>query len=874
MAGEENITPKDFAAFELDSKASVEKEVEYQVKEVSDITFTATLVKDETETEYSAQAQITFASAITISDWTPEAGRVSGGTQYKGAFTLTNTGNKDTGELTVDFSDKETKESLLTQTISVPAIAAGATSEQISFTSDTIGKTEEFTGVLSVYEGETVLVTDEKTLTVFPYISTADDICVKSGDEEISSVVLSKSAQQDAENPTMEIAISLLKDGTENEINVEIEDEKIATVTPVEETTPPESGEQTETETPTESAERFTITGLTEGETTLIVSLSKDTSVKKEIPVMVVRAIASTDIADIIVTDITDEDQPKEKELNKDFVYTDTSYTANIVAQTEQDFQLEFVPPADAKVTSYTVTWYDNEDADGRPQIVKADEISGKFIYETPRITTSPSMKQPGKRLTVRPNNEIAEGEEESGQVYTVNFNFIPEFITSGDDAFPEIFTAYLAENEDGDVTGLELRQKLEGFQDYDSAYPYTNEMYLQDLEIEAVVDDEEISEDDCFIEYEEDEDDASNSGHYFYFTPSKELEDVDITFTITDSMGASVSRTVKLNAEVDIEEPTVYQPKIESSSTSRMVASWRKAEDNDEIESYEIRWGRSKSSMNSYESFTKEELESTTASNSNTYQKTINASFRSGTTYYAQVVAYDRAGNSAESGYTEFRISGSSSSSSGSNSGSGSGSNSNSSSGITVPGNTTTPDTTNKFTDLDSYTWAQEQIEELAAAGKINGVSSTEFAPGNPIRRGDFLLMLMNVLDITGTATDNFTDVPEGSYYYDAIGLAKERGFVSGMGDGTFYPDRNITRQEMIKMTYTILNSLGKLEKEPSGAPDFPDSDLIADWAQTPIASLSENGLIQGDAAGYVNPLGTTTRAEAAVLIYRIWKL
>jgi len=58
------------------------------------------------------------------------------------------------------------------------------------------------------------------------------------------------------------------------------------------------------------------------------------------------------------------------------------------------------------------------------------------------------------------------------------------------------------------------------------------------------------------------------------------------------------------------------------------------------------------------------------------------------------------------------------------------------------------------------------------------------------------------------------------------------------------------------------------------AGALDrFGDKERIADYAKGAISALTKNGLIQGDQNGNVNPLAKASRAEAAVMMYRVYK-
>ena len=197
---------------------------------------------------------------------------------------------------------------------------------------------------------------------------------------------------------------------------------------------------------------------------------------------------------------------------------------------------------------------------------------------------------------------------------------------------------------------------------------------------------------------------------------------------------------------------------------------------------------------------------------------------------------------------------------------------------GVTVPVPTEAPNTNNTengmFTDLGSYSWAEDSIYSLRDKGIINGVSDTLFAPANNIKRGDFILILTRMLGIDNAFDENFADVPESAYYYEAVGAAKAAGIANGDG-GNFMPENSITRQDLITLAYrAFLEKEYISETEELSALDvFSDNGDISDYAKTAMASMVNAGIIKGS-DGKVNPKGNATRAEVAVMCARLCEL
>ncbi|HEX2927808.1 MAG TPA: fibronectin type III domain-containing protein [Ruminiclostridium sp.] len=176
-------------------------------------------------------------------------------------------------------------------------------------------------------------------------------------------------------------------------------------------------------------------------------------------------------------------------------------------------------------------------------------------------------------------------------------------------------------------------------------------------------------------------------------------------------------------------------------------------------------------------------------------------------------------------------------------------------------------------FEDTNKAKWAEDQIEVLASKGIIGGTSETTFSPEKSITRADYITMLMNALGLKSNESNAFDDVKPGDYYFNAVATAKKLGITDGTGDNKFSPEELISRQDMIVLTEKAL----KIAKEiAQGGSDrdlekFSDKSSISSYAVGSIANFVNAGLISGS-NGSINPKQNATRAEAAVLIYKIY--
>lgn len=191
------------------------------------------------------------------------------------------------------------------------------------------------------------------------------------------------------------------------------------------------------------------------------------------------------------------------------------------------------------------------------------------------------------------------------------------------------------------------------------------------------------------------------------------------------------------------------------------------------------------------------------------------------------------------------------------------------------APTNPATPTpAASHFKDVGSqYDWASEAIGTLYAKGIVQGTSETAFSPDLNITRADFVVMLVRALGLTADADSNFADVSEQDYYYKALGIAKKLGIITGVDQQNFLPKGEISRQDMMVITARALKAVNKLEAvgSPNDLRSFSDATKVAEYAVDSVAALVKEGIIQGDGDA-INPGGTATRAEAAVVIYRIY--
>lgn len=184
-------------------------------------------------------------------------------------------------------------------------------------------------------------------------------------------------------------------------------------------------------------------------------------------------------------------------------------------------------------------------------------------------------------------------------------------------------------------------------------------------------------------------------------------------------------------------------------------------------------------------------------------------------------------------------------------------------------------------FSDITKAPWAEDAIQTLAAEGILVGVSTGKFAPMQNVTRAQYAHLLIQALKLDKKETNPpktaFTDIKANDWFAHDVAVAAKFGIVSGVSKTKFSPNASITREEMAVMTARALEvaqllpgSNGKLEM----LDQFKDQKRISSWAQKDVAILTEQKILSGINGGMFGPKEKANRAQAAVLIHKLYSM
>nr|WP_275690991.1 glycerophosphodiester phosphodiesterase family protein [Paenibacillus aceris] len=178
-------------------------------------------------------------------------------------------------------------------------------------------------------------------------------------------------------------------------------------------------------------------------------------------------------------------------------------------------------------------------------------------------------------------------------------------------------------------------------------------------------------------------------------------------------------------------------------------------------------------------------------------------------------------------------------------------------------------------FHDLKDH-WAKMDIELLANKLVVEGVDDNRFEADRSITRAEFAALLVRALGLDYAAsTIDFKDITANDWFGQAVGTAAAAGLLSGYEDGTFRPNKEITREEQAAMVIRAMKYAGidpsvTSAQQAAALAPFEDADRIV-WAKAEMAAAVQAGLMNGMTANTLASDGYATRAQTAAMLKRL---
>jgi len=169
---------------------------------------------------------------------------------------------------------------------------------------------------------------------------------------------------------------------------------------------------------------------------------------------------------------------------------------------------------------------------------------------------------------------------------------------------------------------------------------------------------------------------------------------------------------------------------------------------------------------------------------------------------------------------------------------------------------------TTIQFTDVSEKNPAKESIQKLVEAGYVKGYPDGTFKPEGNITRAEIVRMVNQVFAYTQKQeTTNLKDIKAEDWFYDDVLIAQNAGYIKGYLDNTFKPDNNITREELC----TILVAINQFVELPY---DKVIADEVSPWAAGYVNKIVSNRMMMLDDKNNFRAKEKATRSEVCKVL------
>ena len=175
-------------------------------------------------------------------------------------------------------------------------------------------------------------------------------------------------------------------------------------------------------------------------------------------------------------------------------------------------------------------------------------------------------------------------------------------------------------------------------------------------------------------------------------------------------------------------------------------------------------------------------------------------------------------------------------------------------------------------FTDVPAGSWYYGAAAYAYNNGLFAGTTATTFAPNVTMTRAMLVSVLWRLAgEPAPKGANTFDDVPDGTWYTDAVTWAAENGVVAGVGNGRFDPNGSVTREQTAVILFNYAQSKGYDVSARADLSVYPDAGSVSGWAQDALAWANAAGLISGAVRGgqtILDPQGSASRAQVAMIL------
>ena len=177
----------------------------------------------------------------------------------------------------------------------------------------------------------------------------------------------------------------------------------------------------------------------------------------------------------------------------------------------------------------------------------------------------------------------------------------------------------------------------------------------------------------------------------------------------------------------------------------------------------------------------------------------------------------------------------------------------------------------TSPFSDVSTSAYYYEAVKWAQEKSITGGIGNGLFGPNQPCTRAQIVTFLWRAVGspVVNYAM-NMSDVPEGSYYTEAVRWALSEGIVTGTTENTFSPDSECTRAQAVAFLFRYAASEAvTLQEQVSG---FSDADSVPGYALPAMNWALAEEIVQGNGSKLM-PNDSCTRAQIVTFLFRAYQ-
>ncbi len=175
-------------------------------------------------------------------------------------------------------------------------------------------------------------------------------------------------------------------------------------------------------------------------------------------------------------------------------------------------------------------------------------------------------------------------------------------------------------------------------------------------------------------------------------------------------------------------------------------------------------------------------------------------------------------------------------------------------------------------FYDIDENDWYKQYADYVNANGLMTGLKDFIFGGNEMLSRAQFATIVYRMEGKPEvTYESRFPDVPQGTFYTDAVIWCSQNGILAGYENGNFGPADHITREQMATILYRFVKQAGADVSGQQSLNEFPDARKVSAFAKEALQWAAAERIISGNGTDHtLNPQGNTSRAECAAVLTR----